>query len=327
MIDKKHYYTYSPQISMIFYIDYLPILITKSNVAVCLYFIYYKCMNRTTKIFEMSYKNLSEQFGFAISSIVKANNLLSMLKLIKITKKNSQTIQIELLEVKPIEETKRVQIYNRYNLKLDTKFRTAFSNKVAPKFKKALKVIEIQETRAYLDKYNEAMAIPLNNWKSAHLLSYFLVRYEERYSCEYSFPNEKALWAGKEIKDIYRVIVRFKGNAADAKKYIDWVFEVKSYDAKLDGLERTGLLAHQNMLQEYRRYKAGKGTRLASRASEEKLGTKLNDNFVNWANEAFPNFGYPLKTKRDLMYLNSTKYDDKSIRAVMKEAKKRGLIE
>lgn len=324
MADKKHYYSYSPLISMVFYIDYLPILIAKSSVATCLYFIYHRCMNKT-KIFEMGYKDLNEQFGFAISSIIKANKLLSKLKLIKLIKENG-IIQIELLEPKPIEEIKRIQIYNKYNLKLDTKFRTAFSNKAAPKFKKALKVIEVQETRVFLDKYNEAMAIPFNNWKSAHLLSYFLVRYEERYNCEYSFPNEKTIWSGKEIKDISRVMARFKGEAADAKEYMDWVFDVKSYDAKLDGLERTGLLPHQNMIQEYRRYKAGKSNRPVSRAHEEKLGAKLNDNFVNWASETFPDFEYPLRTKRDLMYLDSIKHDDESIKVVIKEAKKRGLI-
>ena len=329
MVNKKHYYSYNPLIGMVFYIDYLPILITKSSVAIYLYFIYHRCINRTTKIFEMRYKDLSEQFGFATSSIIKANKLLSKLKLIKLTKENGQIIQIELLEIRPIEEIKRVQIYNKYSLKLDTKFRMAFSNKAAPKFKRALKVIEVQETRIFLDKYNEAMSIPPNDWKSAHLLSYFLIRYEERYDCEYSFPNEKAIWSGKQIKDMSRVMGRFKGNASGAKEYMDWVFDVKSYDERLDGLERTGLLAHQNMIQEYRRYSANKGkSRTTSKISEDKLGAKLNNDFVKWVNKTFPDFGYPLRTKRDLMYLKQigAKHDDESIKIVVKEAKKRGLI-
>jgi len=329
---KKHYYSYNPQISMVFFIDYLPILIAKSSVAAHLYFIYYKCMNKT-RIFEMRYKDLSEQFGFAISSIVKANKLLSMLKLIEPTKKlkknGTEIVRIELLEPEPIEEIKRTQIYNRYDLTLDTVFRTAFANKAAPKFKRALKVIEIQETRAYLDKYNEAMAISSSDWKAAHLLSYFLIRYEERYNCEYSFPNEKAIWSGKQIKDMSRVIGRFKGNATNAKEYMDWVFDVKSYDERLDGLERTGLLAHQNMIQEYRRHSANKGkSRTTNKVSEDRLGVRLNSGFIDWVNESFPDFGYPLRTKRDLMYLKQigAKHDDESIKTVMKEAEKRGLI-
>lgn len=327
---QKQYYKYSPQTSVVFFIDYLPILMKRNQISGLLYLIYHRTKDRTTSVLEMPTDDLVDHFGVDRATILDGNTVLQKLKLIVAQDRHTDDLVfVEVMDPAPIDETKRVEIYTKFGLKLDTHFRVAFANRAASTFKKKLKVLPgVQETRAYMDKFEEAKTVAISSWNASHMLSYFLVRYEKRYRCEFSFINEKAIWNGKEIKDIKGVINRFKGDTVAAKRYLDWVFDVKSRDPKLDGLERTGLLVHQNMLQEYRRVQASGGRKPGQSIAMQVSGNSgLDENFVAWVKNHYPQLGYPLETQEHLRYLmQANDGADSSIDAIVMEAKKRQLV-
>lgn len=311
-------------ISLIFFIDYVPLLMRKHKTAVILYLLYDRIKNLKNEV-EISYQEIEEQFGISSDTVRTSNKVLCQLNLIDIMPGDSYSNKYIVKGIEPLDKEKREKFFKQVDRKPDTKFREIYLRKVKSCFRDKL---SIREQKDYYESLlNLSKIVPMSQWKSQELLSYFCNRYQEKYNTKFVFADREKIYKGKEIRDLHILTTRFD-NIQDIVNYLNWIFDVKISE-NLNGLERTGILHHNALINEYLRRKSS-GT--LANIKKQKGTDPIDKNFIEWVKKNVSEYLglYPLETLRDLYWCIEAKESGEAEECVLKvitEAEKRGIIQ
>lgn len=85
----------------------------------------------------------------------------------------------------------------------------------------------------FFSKFKEISTLPVKEWKSLHLVSYFTQKYFEYYKIQYQFKFDKPQPSKCfEIFTINRLAMYISKDPETLKQYIDWSFKTQVPNAK-----------------------------------------------------------------------------------------------
>jgi len=164
-------------------------------------------------------------------------------------------------------------------------------------------------------------AVSLGQWKTPHLLGYFVKKYEEVFNIRFAFSSHN-VFNSKEMRDVKRLRSYFD-SAVEVKEYIDWFYEVKRREPGIRSVG-TGILVYAGMINEYKQKRTASGTKTSRNGI-------LDKSFIDWVNVNAPEVleRFTLQTLEDLSWIiDAAKHNesDQQANKVMQEAQRRGMI-
>jgi hypothetical protein len=80
----------------------------------------------------------------------------------------------------------------------------------------------------FFGKFKEIEALPIGEWKDAHLLGYFCKKYKDHYGLDYTFKfNATSPSKSFEIFKLHSLMHMISSDPTILKDYFDWFFETK----------------------------------------------------------------------------------------------------
>lgn len=183
--------------------------------------------------------------------------------------------------------------------------------------------------KKFRDNYKELFREEKNWLEPKHtvscVLGCFLYNYKKHYKTNFALvPNSPNPFSSKEVKDIWKLISAFDGNALDVRKYILWFFS-----KKIKGSTNITSIAYLNTPNIIREFKIK-----LEKSKHYTRASKLPPSFIKWCQDNEPSIfnTHELSTMNDLgSILFFTKVFGKSVpnsseNAVIKRAEEMGLI-
>lgn len=88
-----------------------------------------------------------------------------------------------------------------------------------------LTVIPNDKYKKFFAKFVEINTLPVEQWKSAHLIGFFCKKYKEAYGVEYSWKfNHQLPSKSFEVWQFNTLVAKLSKNPQILKDYIDWCF-------------------------------------------------------------------------------------------------------
>lgn len=164
--------------------------------------------------------------------------------------------------------------------------------------------------------------IPRNEWKAAQLLRVFVLMYSKRYKEDYVFTSNP--FCGREVVEIKKIYDAFDENSLEVIEFLKWCFSVKTYQENVKNPIVIRFCSSDNVIREFMRTPRG--------TKKQPHRISSFDDFVAWIKKNHPNVQeiYTFSKKEELIWLKQA-YDinelpDESLRPIIEEALKRGLI-
>lgn len=106
--------------------------------------------------------------------------------------------------------------------------------------------------KKFFDKFVEIEKLPVNEWKTLHILSYVCKRYEDHYGIKYTFKfNNPAPSKSYEIWQVKKLANMLSAQPTILKNYIDWIFETHVV-AKKKRITSLGFITNADLVNTYK---------------------------------------------------------------------------
>lgn len=106
--------------------------------------------------------------------------------------------------------------------------------------------------RKFFDRFQEIDTLPIEQWKTIHVLAFVCKRYEQHYGLRYSFKfNNPAPSRSYEMWQIKRLANMLSSDPTILKRYIDWVFDVKIIERKRR-VTSLAFIAHLDLVNQFK---------------------------------------------------------------------------
>ena len=104
----------------------------------------------------------------------------------------------------------------------------------------------------FFKQFKEIDNVPVNEWKSLHLLAYFCKKYYQHYNAPYQFKyNNPSPVKSFEIFQIKKMTRLLSKDPQIIKDYIDYMFNTKVKEAKRK-LTSISFMTHENVIHPYK---------------------------------------------------------------------------
>jgi hypothetical protein len=104
----------------------------------------------------------------------------------------------------------------------------------------------------FFDKFSEIETLPIEEWKTAHIVGYLCKKYKAHYGFRYSFKfNNPAPSKSYEVYQINKLANMLSSDPKILKNYLDWVFENKVIERK-KRITSLGYFSHADIVNEYK---------------------------------------------------------------------------
>lgn len=169
----------------------------------------------------------------------------------------------------------------------------------------------------FFAKFAEIDTLPISEWKPAHLIAYFVKKYQDEYDTKYKFKfNSSAPSKCFEVFQIKKLAQMLSADPEILKDYIDWVYDNRVKKAKRR-LTSISFMTVEGIVQEYK-FKV-----LLDQGNDNKVDrtTPLPEKYKN----VFFQSGVNVATYGDLAFLSQVPNKSKDMERAFDMAKMLGL--
>ncbi len=134
----------------------------------------------------------------------------------------------------------KVMMGNKMTKEITTMIDPALTDQVSDHYKR------------FFAKFSEADIIPVNEWKTVHLLAFICKKYETYYGLSYTFKfNHPAPSKSFEVYVIKKIANMISSDPQILKDYIDWVFKSKIIEKK-KRITSLNYFAHPDIVNDFK---------------------------------------------------------------------------
>lgn len=169
----------------------------------------------------------------------------------------------------------------------------------------------------FFEKFKEISTLDVDNWKPAHILGYFCMKYKDKYNIEYSWKfNTPQPSKSFEVWQVNTLAIKLSSKPSIIKEYIDWVFDNKVKNLKRRFTSISFLTKEENL-------SAFKYNLLQSNSKTIKRTTILPTSYKN----IFLNINKNIETYGDLSFLFLEKETSEDVKRAFEQIKMLGFNE
>lgn len=169
----------------------------------------------------------------------------------------------------------------------------------------------------FFEKFKEISTLDVDNWKPAHILGYFCMKYKDKYNIEYSWKfNTPQPSKSFEVWQVNTLAIKLSSKPSIIKEYIDWVFDNKVKNLKRRFTSISFLTKEENL-------SAFKYNLLQSNSKTIKRTTILPTAYKN----IFLNINKNIETYGDLSFLFLEKETSEDVKRAFEQIKMLGFNE